>query len=73
MNCLTRADLRAICDSLNDERGTGGQTRLARLCGWHHSTVWRKLYGKSPITESDALAIQKAVENAGALSGAETR
>jgi DNA-binding transcriptional regulator YdaS (Cro superfamily) len=62
---MTPADLRAICDSLKDERGTGGQSRLARLLGWHHSTVWRKLNGKSPITESDALAIQKAVEMAG--------
>ena len=61
---MTPADLRAITISLNDERGTGGQTRLARFCGWHHSTVWRKLNGQSPITESDALAIQKAVEMA---------
>ena len=61
---LTPADLRAICDSLNDERGTGGQSKLARLLKWHHSTVWRKLNGKSPIIESDALAIQKAVETA---------
>ncbi len=59
---MTPADLRAICDSLNDEHGTGGQSRLARLLDLHHSTVWRKLNGKSPITESDALAIQKAVE-----------
>jgi plasmid maintenance system antidote protein VapI len=58
---MTPADLRAICDTLNDERRTGGQTRLARLLDWHHSTVWRKLNGKSQITESDALAIQKAV------------
>jgi DNA-binding transcriptional regulator YdaS (Cro superfamily) len=61
---LTPADLRAITISLNDERGTGGQSRLARRIGWHHSTVWRKLNGKSPITEADALAIQKAVETA---------
>jgi DNA-binding transcriptional regulator YdaS (Cro superfamily) len=61
---MTPADLRAICDSLNDERGTGGQSKLARLLGWHHSTVWRKLTGKSRITETDALAIQKAVERA---------
>jgi DNA-binding transcriptional regulator YdaS (Cro superfamily) len=59
---MTPADLRAITISLNDERGTGGQTRLARLLGWHHSTVWRKLTDKSPITESDALAIQRAVD-----------
>jgi hypothetical protein len=61
---MSPADLRAICESLNDERGTGGQSRLARLCVWDHSTVWRKLNGQSPITESDALAIQKAVEMA---------
>ena len=62
---MTPADLRAITISLNDERGTGGQSRLARLLKWDHSTVWRKLNGKSPITESDALAIQKAVELSG--------
>ena len=61
---MTRNELRAICDSLNDERGTGGQSKLARLLEWDHSTVWRKLNGKSQITESDALAIQKAVEMA---------
>ena len=62
---MTPADLRAITISLNDERGTGGQSRLARLLDWRHSTVWRKLNGKSLITESDALAIQKTVEMAG--------
>jgi hypothetical protein len=36
---MTPAELQAITISLNDERGTGGQTRLARLLGWHHSTV----------------------------------
>jgi DNA-binding transcriptional regulator YdaS (Cro superfamily) len=59
---MTPADLRAITNSLDDERGTGGQSALARLLGWHHSTVWRKLNGSSRITESDALAIQKARE-----------
>jgi hypothetical protein len=59
---VTPADLRAICDSLNDERGTGGQSKLARLLGWHHSTVARKLNGKSRITQSDELAISQAVE-----------
>jgi hypothetical protein len=54
-------DLRAICDSLNDERGTGGQTRLTRLLGWDYSTLWRKLNGKSPITTSDELVIRQAV------------
>jgi hypothetical protein len=61
---MTPADLRSLCDSLNDERGTGGQTRLARLLDWDHSTVWRKLNGKSPITPSDELAILRAVETA---------
>jgi len=58
------AELRSLCDSLNDERGTGGQSKLARLLDWDYSTLWRKLTGKSPITESDALAIRKAVEMA---------
>jgi hypothetical protein len=59
---MTPADLRAITIALNDERGTGGQSKLDCLLGWHHSTVWRKLNGKSLITESDALAIQKALD-----------
>ena len=58
---MTPADLRAICGSLNEERGTGGQTKLARLLGWHHSTVWRKLNGDSPITQADELAIRQAL------------
>lgn len=58
---MTPADLRSLCASLNDERGTGGQTRLARLLGWDHSTVWQKLNGKSPITQSDELAIRQSV------------
>jgi DNA-binding transcriptional regulator YdaS (Cro superfamily) len=61
---MTPADPRAITTSLNDERGTGGQTKLARMLGWHHSTVWRKLNGRSRISEADALAIQKALEMA---------
>jgi hypothetical protein len=58
---MTPADLRAICDLLNDERGTGRQSRLARLLGWHHSTVWRKIKGQSPITQADELAIRQAL------------
>ena len=61
VNRMTSASLRAICDSLNDERGTGGQRRLARLLGWHYSTLWRKLSGLSRITQSDELAIHQAV------------
>ena len=59
---MTPADLRAICDSLDDERGTGGQTKLAGMLDWDYSTLWRKLSGKSPITQSDELAIRQAVE-----------
>jgi hypothetical protein len=58
---MTIDDLRAFCDSLNDEHGTGGQSKLARLLGWHHSTVWRKLNGASPITQADELAIRQAL------------
>ncbi len=58
---MTPADLLAICETFNDERGTGGQSRLARLLGWHQSTVWRKLNGKSPITQADELAVRQAV------------
>jgi hypothetical protein len=65
---VTPSALRSITISLNDDRSTGGRTRLARLVGWYCSTVWRKLNGKSPITKSDALAIQKAVEMAGGRS-----
>ncbi len=58
---MTPAGLRAICESLNDEHCTGGQTKLARLLDWNHSTVWRKLTGKSPITWADELAIMRTV------------
>jgi hypothetical protein len=58
---MTPADLRAITMSLNDERGSGGQSKLARLLDWHHSTVWRKLNGASPITQADELAIRQAL------------
>jgi hypothetical protein len=57
------ADLRAVCDSLSDERGRGGQTKLARLLWWHHSTIWRMLNGKSPIPQADELAIQQAARS----------
>ena len=59
---MTPADLRTIYESLDDERGTDGQSKLARLLGWDYSTIWRKLNGKSPISQADALAIQKVVE-----------
>jgi DNA-binding transcriptional regulator YdaS (Cro superfamily) len=55
-----RAELRAVCDSL----GYGGQSKLARMIGVDPRTIRNKLSGSTPITESDALAIQKAVEMA---------
>ena len=64
---MTPGSLRSLCDSLDDERGTGGQSKLARLLDWHPSTLWRKLNGKSRITQSDELAIAKATELAGRL------
>lgn len=55
---MTREELRRICDSLNDERGTGGQTELARRLGWNPCTVRRKLAGTSRITRADELAVR---------------
>lgn len=60
---MTPSTLRFLCDSLNDERGTGGQSKLARLLGWNYSTLWRKLNGKTPITRADELAIRQAVRS----------
>lgn len=65
---MTPADLRAICDSLNDERSTGGQSKLARLLDWDHSTVWRKLNKKSRITQADALAIRQVLSGVDVLT-----
>ena len=59
---MTPADLRGICDSINGKSGTDGQSRLTRLLGWHYTTLCRKLNGKSPITQSDELAIMMAME-----------
>ena len=58
---MTPTQLRRICDSLNDDRGTGGQTRLAERLGWNPSTVRRKLSGASEITRADELAILGAI------------
>ena len=57
---MTSTSLRANT-SRNDERGTDGQTKLARLLGWHYSTRWRKLNSLSWITQSNELAIRQAV------------
>jgi hypothetical protein len=52
----TSACLRAIRNGLNP----GGQSKLARLLGWHYSTLWRKPNGKNRITQSDELAIRQS-------------
>jgi hypothetical protein len=58
---MTPAELRALCDSFNDHRGTGGQTRLAKILEWEPRTMRAKLAGDSPITKSDELAIGAVV------------
>jgi hypothetical protein len=63
-----RTEAEIYCVELIDEHGTGGQSRLAHLIGWDHSTVSRKHNGQSRITESDARAIQRAVEMIGSKS-----
>ena len=58
-------NVRAVCNSLDDDQGTGGRSKVARLLGWHSTTLWRKFNGKSAITHSDELAILKAMESLG--------
>jgi Bacterial regulatory protein, Fis family len=64
---MTRVALWSICNSLNDEYGTGGQSKLARLLDWHYSTLWRKLSGESKLTQADELSIRQAVGNSASL------
>jgi hypothetical protein len=45
-----------------NEHGMGAQARFARLLGWSCSTFWRKLNGKSSMTQADELAIRRAME-----------
>ena len=59
---MTTSHPRPISISPNDERGSGGQTKLARLLDWHHGTVWRKLNGRGRITQSDELAIRQSLQ-----------
>jgi DNA-binding transcriptional regulator YdaS (Cro superfamily) len=60
---MTPAQLRRICNSLNDHRGTGGQTRLAELLGVHPTLIRKKLAGKVPISKKDELAIQQVTDS----------
>jgi DNA-binding transcriptional regulator YdaS (Cro superfamily) len=53
--------VRRICKSLNDHRGTGGQTRLAELLGVHPTLIRKKLAGTVPISKKDELAIRQVV------------
>jgi hypothetical protein len=54
---IAPSEMRGICDSINDDHGVGGQSKLARLLGWHHSTVWQKINCKSAVTRNDELTI----------------
>jgi hypothetical protein len=58
---MSPSELRKVSDSLNDERGTGGQTRLARLLKWSDREVRRKLAGE-PLSYSDEMAIRHVFE-----------
>jgi hypothetical protein len=58
---MNRSALRANFASLDEERGTAGQSKPTRLLDWDYSTLRRKLNGRSPITTSDELAIRQAV------------
>jgi len=59
---MTPEELRAHCDSLNDERGTGGQTRLADLLDMHPTLLRKKLAGKVKIRKVDELAVEEAIK-----------
>ena len=61
---MTPEDLRVTCEPINDESGTGGQTKLARLLGSDPSTICRKLSGKTNIRLADELAIGRAIQKA---------
>jgi hypothetical protein len=55
---MTRRELRKLCDSLNP----GGQTKLAGMLGWAARTMRNKLAGKTKITQSDELAVERAMQ-----------
>jgi hypothetical protein len=59
---MTSSHPRPISISLNEERGKGGQTKLAHLLGWHYTDVWRTLTRRSLFTQSVELAMQQALE-----------
>jgi DNA-binding transcriptional regulator YdaS (Cro superfamily) len=56
---MTPAQLRTHCDSL------GGVKQLASLLDWDPRTVRNKLAGRSVISKSDALAVERLIELAG--------
>jgi hypothetical protein len=51
---MTPAALGHLCEA-------HGHVRLARLLGWHYSTLWRKKTGKSKITKADELTIRLVI------------
>jgi DNA-binding transcriptional regulator YdaS (Cro superfamily) len=62
--CKVDQQTSVTCRPFATRSTASGQSKLARHIGWRQSTVSRKLNGPVPITESDALAIQEAVEMA---------
>ncbi|WP_020474538.1 hypothetical protein [Zavarzinella formosa] len=53
--------LRAIIKSLNDERGDGGVSKLARLTRIHPSNIRRRLAGTACTTDRDMALIAHEV------------
>jgi hypothetical protein len=47
--------------TLNNARGTAGQTRLAKLLGVHPTLIRMKLAGDVRISKRDEMAIRQAV------------
>jgi hypothetical protein len=47
--------------TLNNARGTGGQTRLAKLHGVHPTRIRKKLAGDVRISKRDEVAIRQTV------------
>ena len=58
---MTPADLQAICDSINGKYGRADNPSSHVCLGGTTQTLWRKLNGKSSVTQAGELAIPQAV------------
>jgi hypothetical protein len=58
---VTPEELRALCNLLNDDRGTGGQSKLARLVPCNPRTIRRMLAGQMAIRPLVAARIRLVV------------